>query len=84
MSVVIRRLIFISAVSFAEINGITNMKLLSITLATLVAAAIALPAPKDTYSIMKRQLGSDNNEGEGAPWKRADVSNKKTITPSGF
>ena len=60
------------------------MKLLSITLATLVAAAIALPAPKNTYTIMKRQLGLGNNEGEGTLWKRADVSNKKTITSGGF
>lgn len=49
------------------------MKLPLVTLAALLAAAIALPVPQSTHSNMKRQLGSGNNEEEGAaPWKRAD------------
>ena len=49
------------------------MKLQSIAIATLVAAAFALPAPKHTETGMKRQLGLGDSKQEGAPWKRQDV-----------
>ena len=50
------------------------MKLQSVAIATLVAAAFALPAPKHTDSDMKRQLGLGDSKKGGAPWKRAGVS----------
>ena len=59
------------------------MKLQAITITTLVIAVTALPTPEGSNLNMKRQLGSGNNKEEGAPWKRADVSNKNTITLRG-
>lgn len=58
------------------------MNLKRITLASLVAAAIAFPAPDETGSSMKRQLGAGDSNKEGAPRKRADVKKMQTITSS--
>lgn len=50
------------------------MKLQLVIIATLVAAAIALPAPKNVYSGIKRQLGVGDNKKESALWKKVAVS----------